>query len=86
MLPFRDPSRRRRLAKVAGWLVGTGAALVILDVLGVDVIAWIEDLWDQIKAVPVGYIVAGLIFQTGVTVFAAVSYLPPWLAESSAIT
>jgi uncharacterized membrane protein YbhN (UPF0104 family) len=73
-LPFRDPSRRSRLAKVAGWLLGTAAALVILDVLGVEVIAWIEDLWDQIKAVPVGYIVAGLIFQTGVTVFAAVSY------------
>ena len=68
------PSRRRRLTKVAGWLVGIAAALVILNVLGVDVVGWVEDLWDEIKAVPVGYILAGLTFQTGVTVLAGVSY------------
>ena len=74
VLPFRDPSRRRRLTKVTGWLVGIAAALVILNVLGVDVVRWVEDLWDEIKAVPVGYILAGLTFQTGVTVLAGVSY------------
>ena len=74
LLPFGDPSRPSRLKKVAGWLLGTAAALVVLHLLGVDVLGWIEDLFDQIKAVPAGYIVAGLVFQTGVTVFAAVSY------------
>ena len=33
-----------------------------------------EDLWDQIKEVPAGYIVAALLFQTGHTLFAGVSY------------
>ena len=33
-----------------------------------------ENLWDQIKAVPPGYIVAALIFQTGQTFFAGLSY------------
>jgi uncharacterized membrane protein YbhN (UPF0104 family) len=74
LLPFRDPSRPSRLRKVAGWLVGTAVVLVLLHLLGIDILGWIEDLWDQIKAVPAGYIVGGLVFQTGVTTFAAVSY------------
>jgi uncharacterized membrane protein YbhN (UPF0104 family) len=74
LLPFGDPSRPSRLRKIAGWLLGTAAVLVVLHLLGVDIFGWIQDLWDQIRAVPAGYIVAGLVFQTGVTVFAAVSY------------
>jgi len=74
VLPFNDPSRRRRLLKVGGWLLGTLVVLVVLRLLGVDVIGWLSDLWDQIKAVPVGYIVAALVFQTGQTFFAGLSY------------
>jgi uncharacterized membrane protein YbhN (UPF0104 family) len=74
LLPFNDRSRRRRLLKVAGWLVGTALVLLVLNLLGVDVRGWLSDLWDQIKEVPVGYIVAALVFQTGQTVFAGVSY------------
>ena len=73
-LPFNDPSRRSRLIKIALWLVGLAVAIVVLNLLGVDVVGWLRDLWDQIKAVPVGYIVAGLVFQTGQTVLAGVSY------------
>ena len=74
LLPFNDRSRRRRLLKVAGWLVGIALVLVVLNLLGVDVLGWLSDLWDQIKAVPVGYIVAALAFQTGQTMLAGVSY------------
>jgi len=73
-LPFNDPSRRSRLVKVALWLLGTVAALALLNLLGVDVIGWLRDLWDQIRAVPGGYIVAALVFQTGQTVLAGLSY------------
>ena len=73
-LPFGDPSRRRRLVKVGGWLVGIALVVVLLHLLGIDVIAWLSDLWDQIKEVPAGYIVAGLIFQTGQTLLAGLSY------------
>jgi len=48
--------------------------LIVLELLGVDVRGWLSQLWDQIKAVPAGYIVAGLLFQTGQTVLAALSY------------
>ena len=74
VLPFNDPSRRSRLVKVVAWLVGTTVVLAVLELLGVDVLGWLSDLWDQIKAVPVGYIVAALVFQTGQTLLAGVSY------------
>ena len=35
---------------------------------------WLSDLWDQIKEVPAGYIVAALAFQTGQTFLAGLSY------------
>ena len=72
--PFHDPSRKRRLVKVAGWIIGTVVVVFILDFLGVDVIGWLQDLWDQIKEIPVGYIVAALVFQTGQTLLAGLSY------------
>jgi uncharacterized membrane protein YbhN (UPF0104 family) len=74
LLPFRDPSRRRRLVKVCTWLAGVVLVVVLLNLVGVDVIGWLDDLWDQIREVPAGYIVAGLLVQTGQTVFAGVSY------------
>jgi uncharacterized membrane protein YbhN (UPF0104 family) len=73
-LPFGDPSRRQRLVKIGAWLVGVALAIVVLGLLGVDVIGWLSDLWDQIKAIPVGYIIAALVFQTGQTVLAGLSY------------
>ena len=72
--PFHEPSRRRRLLKVGAWLVGVALAIVVLNLLGVDVIGWLEDLWDEIKGVPTGYMVGGLVFQTGQTLFAGLSY------------
>ena len=48
--------------------------IVLLNLLGVDVIGWLTDLWDQIKDVPAGYIVAALVLQTGQTFFAGLSY------------
>jgi uncharacterized membrane protein YbhN (UPF0104 family) len=74
VLPFGDPSRPRRLTKLVAWFVGIAVAVALLQLLGVDVTGWLSDLWDQIKEVPVGYIVAGLAFQTGQTFFAGLSY------------
>src|SRR5436190_10151421 len=74
VLPFNDPSRRRRLVKVGAWLLGIALAIVFLNVLGVDVIGWLTDLWHQIQDVPAGYIVVALIFQTGQTLLAGLSY------------
>ena len=74
VLPFGDPSRKRRLVKVVVWLVGIALVVVLLNLLGIDILGWLQDLWDQIKDVPPGYIVSALLFQTGQTVFAGASY------------
>ena len=56
------------------WLAGIAVAVIVLHLLGVDVSGWLSDLWDQIREVPAGYIVAGVLFQTGQTVLAGLSY------------
>jgi uncharacterized membrane protein YbhN (UPF0104 family) len=68
------PPRLRRLGKVVLWLVGIAIAVWILDLLGVDVTGWLSQLWDTITEISLGYIVAAVIFQTGQTVFAGLSY------------
>jgi len=68
------PSRRRRIGKIVLWLVGLALFWLILQLLGVDVRDWISQLWHQIKEIPAGYLIAALIFQTGQTFFAGLSY------------
>ncbi|MGC1815246.1 MAG: lysylphosphatidylglycerol synthase domain-containing protein, partial [Solirubrobacterales bacterium] len=48
--------------------------LVVLNLLGVDVHGWLTHLWDQLKAVPVGYLVAGVLLQVAQTTFNGVAY------------
>jgi uncharacterized membrane protein YbhN (UPF0104 family) len=62
------------MTKVFAWLVGIAIFLVILNLLGVDIRGWFQQLWDQIKEIPKGYLVAALVFQTGQTFFAGLSY------------
>jgi len=67
-------SRGRRFAEIGAWLVGLAVVLGILQLLGVDVIGWFKQLWDQIKAIPVQYVIAGVFFQSLQTTFAGLSY------------
>ncbi|HET9287888.1 MAG TPA: lysylphosphatidylglycerol synthase domain-containing protein [Gaiella sp.] len=61
--PFHEPSRKRRLVKIGGWIAGLLALAVVLHLLGVDVLDWLDDVWKQIKDVPVGYLVLGGLLQ-----------------------
>ena len=74
VLPFHDRSRKRRLVKVVSWLLGIALALIVLNLLGIDVRGWLSELWDQIRAIPDGYIVAALVFQSAQTLLAGLSY------------
>jgi uncharacterized membrane protein YbhN (UPF0104 family) len=69
-----QPSRRRRLVKIVIWLGAIALFWFLLQVLGVDVSGWLRHLWDQIKAIPAGYLIAALIVQTGQTFLAGLSY------------
>lgn len=74
LLPFRDPSRARRLAKVAAWLGGVALVVLVLHLLGVDVRGWISNLWDALSAISIQYLVAGLALQTLQTTLTAVGW------------
>lgn len=72
--PLRDPHRHRRLIKVLGWIVGIALLLVVLHLLGVDVGGWLSDMWDEVTAVPFGYLIAGIALQVAQTTFNGLAY------------
>ena len=73
-LPFRDPSRRRRLVSVLAWLTGIAATVAALELLGVDVMGWFSKLWDALTGIGLGYLVAGLSLQTVQTTLTALGW------------
>jgi uncharacterized membrane protein YbhN (UPF0104 family) len=74
VLPFRDPSRRRRLVKVGAWLAGIALVLLILDLLGVGVGGWLSELWDSLTDISLEYLLAGWALQTVQTTFTALAW------------
>ena len=67
----------RRIRKIAIWLVGLALFWFLLQLLGVNVRDWLSSLWDQLKSIwdqNPGYIIGALLFQTGQTLFAGLSY------------
>jgi uncharacterized membrane protein YbhN (UPF0104 family) len=72
-----EPSRPKRMVRVLRWLVGVALLWLVLDLLGINVTGWISDLWDQIKQIWEAnpwYIISALVFQSGQTLFAGLSY------------
>ena len=67
-------TRRQRLSRVAIWLAALALFVLFLNLIGVDVTGWISSLWEQVKAIPKGYLVAALVFQLGYTTLAGFSY------------
>jgi uncharacterized membrane protein YbhN (UPF0104 family) len=74
LLPFRDPSRPRRLGKVIAWLIGIVALVVVLNLLGVDVRGWLSSVWDALTEISLGYLIAGWAFQTVQTTLTALAW------------
>jgi uncharacterized membrane protein YbhN (UPF0104 family) len=62
LLPFDDPSRRRRIVKVVAWL------------LGVDVRGWLSSVWDALTDISLGYLLAGWAVQTVQTTLTALAW------------
>jgi uncharacterized membrane protein YbhN (UPF0104 family) len=74
LLPFNDPSRPRRLVKVAAWLVGIALAVLVLRLLGVDIRGWLDDVWDALRNISFWYLVAGWAVQTVQTTLTALAW------------
>lgn len=65
----------RRLARAAACFAVAALALLILQLLGVDLESWFASLWDALTAVDVEYIALGLLFQTLETLLSAIAWL-----------
>jgi uncharacterized membrane protein YbhN (UPF0104 family) len=65
---------RRRILRIAAWLVGILMVLVALRLVGIDVWGWFEQLWDAVTDISVGYVVLGCIFQGAQTVLTALGW------------
>ena len=71
--PVADPPRRRVL-RIAAWIVGILVVLVALHLAGIDVWGWFTQLWDTVTEISIGYLVLGCIFQGAQTVLTALGW------------
>lgn len=69
------PSRRRKAGRTVAFLGVAALALVLLNVLGVDLESWFESLFDALTAVDPEYVVVGLLFQTLETALSAIAWI-----------
>jgi uncharacterized membrane protein YbhN (UPF0104 family) len=74
LLGIGEPSRARRLATAGAWIVGITALIAVLGALGIDVVDWLQTLWDTLTAISIEYLVAGLALQTVQTTLTALGW------------
>ncbi|MGH3084842.1 MAG: lysylphosphatidylglycerol synthase transmembrane domain-containing protein [Gaiellaceae bacterium] len=74
LLPFDDPSRRRRIVKVVAWLIGVAVVVLVLHLLGVDVRGWLDSVWDALTDISFWYLLAGWAVQTVQTTLTALAW------------
>ena len=72
--PSEVDTPRRKLLRIAAWLVGILVVLVALRLAGIDVWGWFEQLWDAVTDISVGYVVMGCVFQGAQTVLTALGW------------
>lgn len=67
-------SPRRRILRIAAWVLGTLAVLVALELAGIDVIGWFRQLWDEVTSISLGYVILGCVFQGAQTVLTGLGW------------
>ena len=69
-----DRPPARRLARIAVWIGGVAIAIWVLDLLGIPVREWIDELFDKLGEIPPGAIVAAVVLQSAQTAMAALAW------------
>jgi uncharacterized membrane protein YbhN (UPF0104 family) len=62
------------MAKTVACLAAIAVAVALLELVGVDVRGWLNDLWDTLTSIGVGYLVAGWTLQTLQTTMTALGW------------
>jgi uncharacterized membrane protein YbhN (UPF0104 family) len=66
--------KRRRVTRILAWIAGLVVLLALLQLAGIDVWGWLEELWDSVKEISLHYIVLGCLFQAAQTVLTALGW------------
>ena len=61
--PPAEETGRSRIVRIAIWIGGLLALVVVLQLAGVDIRGWLADLWDAMNDISLAYIVIGCVFQ-----------------------
>ncbi len=69
-----EVSLRRRITRIVVWIAGLLILNALLQLIGVDVLGWLGDLWDSMKDVSIGYLVLGCLFQGVQTLLTALGW------------
>jgi len=67
-------SPARRLLRIAAWIGGVALAIFVLDLLGIPVDDWIDELVDKLGEIPTWAIVVGVVLQTAQTSLTALGW------------
>jgi uncharacterized membrane protein YbhN (UPF0104 family) len=65
---------RRRLIRIAAWLVGIFVVYAAAQLLGVDILDWLSQLWDSVTDISLVYVILGCLFQGAQTVLTALGW------------
>ena len=69
---------RQRVVRIAVIVVGLAGAFLLLQALGVDPVGWVRGLITQMGRIPPGYLVAGILLQTGNLLLCGFAYVTVW--------
>lgn len=72
--PVRPDPASRRLTRIALWVGGVALAIFVLDLLGIPVREWIDELFDKLREIPTWAIVAGIVLQSTQTMLTALAW------------
>ena len=70
----RVSNPRRRILRIAAWLIGSSSSSSFCRSIGVDVWGWLESLWESVTAISLGYVVLGCLFQGAQTLLTALGW------------
>jgi uncharacterized membrane protein YbhN (UPF0104 family) len=65
---------RRRFLRIAAWVVGTLVVIGLLELAGIDVAGWFEQLWDTVTEISIGYVILGCLLQGVQTTLTALGW------------
>jgi uncharacterized membrane protein YbhN (UPF0104 family) len=66
--------RRSRAGRILVWLGGLVVLFVLLDLLGIDILGWLDRLWDTLTTISLASLIVALCFQTAQTALTALAW------------